>query len=90
MQADVRLMGAPNIEQRPFIPICALDDACHALLSNTTMSWCVRIVQVDIRGRFAFVEFSRAQYATYVLQLNGQLRLAATTLKIERPTSYVE
>jgi hypothetical protein len=47
-------------------------------------------LQVNITGRFAFVEFRLPEYATAALQLNGQIALMGNTLKIARPSSYVE
>lgn len=46
--------------------------------------------QVNITGRFAFVEFRLPEYATAALQLNGQIALMGNTLKIARPSSYVD
>jgi hypothetical protein len=46
--------------------------------------------QVTLTGRFAFVEFRMPEYATAALQLNGQIALMGNTLKIARPSSYVE
>eukprot|EP00879_Flechtneria_rotunda_P021350 GHRR01022502.1.p1 GENE.GHRR01022502.1~~GHRR01022502.1.p1 ORF type:complete len:210 (+),score=72.85 GHRR01022502.1:437-1066(+) len=46
--------------------------------------------QVTLSGRFAFVEFRMPEYATAALQLNGQIALMGNTLKIARPSSYVE
>eukprot|EP00775_Hariotina_reticulata_P009732 gene9732-9890_t len=48
------------------------------------------VLKVNITGRFAFVEFRLAEYATAALQLNGQIALMGNTLKIARPSSYVE
>jgi hypothetical protein len=45
---------------------------------------------VTLTGRFAFVEFRMPEYATAALQLNGQIALMGNTLKIARPSSYVE
>lgn len=45
---------------------------------------------MTINGRFAFVEFRLPEYATAALQLNGQIALMGNTLKIARPSSYVE
>lgn len=47
-------------------------------------------LQVTLTGRFAFVEFRMPEYATAALQLNGQIALMGNTLKIARPSSYVE
>jgi len=51
---------------------------------------CLSVLQVNITGRFAFVEFRMPEYATAALQLNGQIALMGNTLKIARPSSYVE
>lgn len=48
------------------------------------------VLQVTLTGRFAFVEFRMPEYATAALQLNGQIALMGNTLKIARPSSYVE
>jgi hypothetical protein len=48
------------------------------------------VPQVTLTGRFAFVEFRMPEYATAALQLNGQIALMGNTLKIARPSSYVE
>lgn len=45
---------------------------------------------MTLTGRFAFVEFRMPEYATAALQLNGQIALMGNTLKIARPSSYVE
>jgi hypothetical protein len=50
----------------------------------------LRLLQVALNGRFAFVEFRVPEYATAALQLNGQIALMGNTLKIARPASYVE
>lgn len=57
---------------------------------DCSCSYVVCVAQVTLTGRFAFVEFRMPEYATAALQLNGQIALMGNTLKIARPSSYVE
>jgi hypothetical protein len=41
-------------------------------------------------GRYGFIEFRSAEYATAALELNGQINLMNQSLQIGRPASYVD
>lgn len=41
-------------------------------------------------GRYGFIEFRSAEFATAALELNGQINLMNQSLSIGRPASYVD
>lgn len=41
-------------------------------------------------GRYGFIEFRSAEYASAALELNGQINLMNQSLQIGRPASYVD